>query len=376
MDVLDLTRRLIAFNTVNPPGNERPCALYLAGLLEEMGLEVRTYEFADTRTSLVATLGGGDARAPLVFTGHLDVVPLGGAAWSCDPFAAEISAGRVYGRGSCDMKGAVAAMVVATERLARESHLRAPLQLVITAGEERCCQGSQHLTAQANALGRAGAMVVGEPTGNRPCVAHKGCVRFAISTTGVTAHASMPEQGDNAIFKAAEAALALRSFEFGLAAHPLLGRPTLNVGTIAGGMNINSVPDAATLGVDIRTIADQDERELVARLRQSLGDAVTITRTEGAGAVASDPNDPWIQDTLDLLANVQGRRPDPQSAPYFTDAAYLKPALGDPPTLILGPGDTEMAHKTDEYCEIAKLEEAVEIYERIAQRWCADGGGC
>jgi succinyl-diaminopimelate desuccinylase len=370
MDVLDLTRRLVAFDTVNPPGDERDCALFLAGLLAEAGLSVRTYEFDDRRTSLVATLPGGDTRAPLVLTGHIDVVPLGAAAWSFDPFVAETGDGRVYGRGTCDMKGAVAAMVIAAQRLAREHRRCAPLQLVFTAGEERGCLGAQHLTEQPGALAGAGAMLVGEPTGNRPCIAHKGILRVAVSTAGITAHASMPELGDNAIFKAAEAALALRTFEFGVEPHPLLGRPTLNVGTIQGGLNINSVPDAATLGLDIRTVAAQDENDVLVRLRRHLGDDVAIARMEGAGAIASDPADPWVQSVLDILADIQGRRPQPQSAPYFTDAAYLKPALGEPPTLILGPGEAEVAHKTDEYCAIVKLEEAVEIYTRVAQAWC------
>lgn len=373
MDVLDLTRRLVAFDTVNPPGHERDCALFLAATLAEAGLTVHTHEFDDRRTSLVATLPGGDARLPLVLTGHLDVVPLGAAAWSFDPFVAEVADGRLYGRGTCDMKGAVAAMVVTALRLARETHRRAPLQLVLTAGEERGCHGARHLCAQPGALAGAGAMLVGEPTGNRPCVAHKGILRVAVAATGVTAHASMPELGDNAIFKAAAAALALRSFEFGVAPHPLLGRPTLNVGTIQGGLNINSVPDAATLGVDIRTVAGQDEADVLEGLRRHVGAEVTIERLDGAAAIASDPDDPWVQGVLDVLADVQGRRPEPQSAPYFTDAAFLKPALGEPPTLILGPGEAEVAHTTDEYCAIAKLEEAAEIYTRVALGWCMAG---
>lgn len=371
MDVLELTRRLVAFDTVNPPGNERECALYLAGLLGESGLSIHTHEFDEGRTTLVATLPGGDRRPPLILTGHLDVVPLGVAPWSFDPFVAEVADGRVYGRGTCDMKGAIAAMVVAAQRLARESRRHAPVQWILTAGEERGCHGAQHLTTQPGALPSAGAMLVGEPTGNRPCIAHKGILRVDVSTTGVTAHASMPELGDNAIFKAADAALALRAFEFGVPPHPLLGRPTLNVGTIRGGLNINSVPDAATIGVDIRTITGQNDDEILARLRAHLGSETTITPVEHGGAIASDPRDPWIEHVFGILTDVQGRRPEPQAAPYFTDAAFLKPATGEPPTIILGPGEAEMAHKTDEFCEIAKLEEALEIYWRVARDWTA-----
>ncbi|MBW2127010.1 MAG: peptidase dimerization domain-containing protein, partial [Deltaproteobacteria bacterium] len=129
-----------------------------------------------------------------------------------------------------------------------------PLCLVFTAGEETFCQGARHLAGVTGALPKAGAMVVCEPTSNRPLVGHRGAIHLEVQTKGISAHASMPELGENAIYKAAEAALKLRELDFGLPAHPLLGKPTLNVGTISGGVNINSIPDQATMGVDIRII--------------------------------------------------------------------------------------------------------------------------
>ncbi len=367
---LDLTRRLLAFDTINPPGNERPCALALAEFLEDAGLHVAAYDFEPGRTSLVATLHGDGSGAPIVLTGHLDTVPLGAAPWSCDPFAGEIGDGRIYGRGTCDMKGAVAAMAVATRRLAALHHRRADVRLVFTAGEERGCHGAQHLASLPGVLGAAGAMVVGEPTGNQAWIAHKGCLRFNLTARGVTAHASMPEQGDNAIHKAAAAVMALSRFEFGVEPHPLLGRPTLNIGTIAGGMNVNSVPDTTVVGLDIRTIPGLSDDHVHGKVHATVGDWAEVERVESGAAVESDPDDPWVQQTLDVLQELQGHRPRLGSAPYFTDAAFLKPALGDPPTLLFGPGDAEVAHKTDEYCDLAKLELAEEAYFEIIRRWC------
>lgn len=370
MDVISLTQHLLSFRTVNPPGDEHPCAADLAERLESAGLRVAMHELDVGRSSVVAVLPSRATRPAIAFTGHLDVVPLGATPWTVDPFGGEVRDGRLYGRGSADMKGAVAAMVVMAQRLAQNAQREADLQLIFTAGEERGCQGSQQLAMQPDALHPAGALVVGEPTGNQPLLGHKGCVRFELQARGVTAHASMPEEGDNAIFKAAEAALALRAFEFGIPAHPLLGRPTLNVGTFRGGMNINSVPDAATIGVDIRTVAGQDEDSLHRQLRDCVGPAIDIHRTEGAGAVLSDPADPWIAQVLETMADRHGSATRHGTAPYFTDAAFLKPALGEPPTLILGPGDAAMAHKTDEYCSVDMLRAAVEIYSEIAHRWC------
>lgn len=370
MDVISLTQHLLSFPTVNPPGDEHTCAADLAERLASVGFRVALHELDVARSSVVAVLPSRASRPAIAFTGHLDVVPLGAMPWTVDPFGGEVRHGRLYGRGSADMKGAVAAMVIMAQRMAQYAQREADLQLIFTAGEERGCQGSQQLAMQPGALQPAGALVVGEPTGNRPLLGHKGCVRFELRARGVTAHASMPEEGDNAIFKAAEAVLALRAFEFGIPEHPLLGRPTLNVGTFRGGMNINSVPDAATIGVDIRTVAGQDVLALQRQLRGCVGPAIEIQRTEGAGAVLSDPADPWIAQVLETVSARHGSATRHGAAPYFTDAAYLKPALGDPPTLILGPGDAAMAHKTDEYCSIDKLEASVEIYTEVARRWC------
>lgn len=369
LDVIELTRRLVRFETVNPPGHERDCARYVAELLVPLGFQVTLHEFAEQRTTLVAEIAG--SGAPVCFTGHFDVVPLGAAPWSVEPFAGEVANGRLYGRGSADMKGGLAAMMVAAERWLPHRRSNAPgLLLVFTAGEETFGDGARQL-AQAAVLPRAAALVVGEPTGNVPFVAHKGCARFRLRTHGITAHASTPERGDNAIFKAAEAVLQLRALELGVPAHPVLGRPTLNVGTIAGGMNLNSVPDAATIGVDIRTIAGQDAESVAALLRQAVGEEVEITTLEAGEGIATDPDDPFIVRVFATVAAVTGMRPDAAAAPYFTDAAFLKPALASPPTVILGPGEVAQAHVTDEYCELAKLEQAVEIYRRIL----ADGEG-
>ena len=160
---LDLTRSLLAFNTINPPGQEQESAKYLSSLLESTGFQIRCYEFAPQRTTVIARLSGESDCPPLCFTGHVDTVPLGATQWHKDPFAGEIEGDKVYGRGSTDMKSGVAAMVIAAMRLAQRPTMKAGLTLVLTAGEETCCQGAYHLASLDNVLGRAGAIVVGEP---------------------------------------------------------------------------------------------------------------------------------------------------------------------------------------------------------------------
>ena len=367
---LSLTRDLLAFNTINPPGQEQECAHYLGALLESVGFQVRCYEFAPQRTTVVARLSGVSDRLPLCLTGHIDTVPLGATAWSQDPFAGEIASDKIYGRGSTDMKSGVAAMVVAAMQLGQLPSPKAGLTLILTAGEETCCQGAYHLASLDNVLSEAGAIVVGEPTANYPWIGHKGAVRFEIRTKGITAHASMPEQGVNAVYKAALAILQLREFDFQVAPHAIFGKPTLNVGTISGGLNINSVPDRCVIGVDIRTIPGQNHAEIREQLQDFLGSEVAIELLNQAQSIATDETNEWIQSVFRIVEPYLKTRPVAKGATFFTDASVLTPAFGHPPTIILGPGEPEMAHKTDEFCYISKLEEGVEIYTKIAEEWC------
>src|SRR5919197_1915068 len=231
------------------------------------------HEFAPRRASVWARIDGGGP--PLCFAGHTDTVPLGNAAWSRDPFAGEVDGKRLYGRGASDMKSGVAAMVAAALEIARLPR-KAGLRLAIVTGEETGCDGSAHL-ARTVELGRAGALVVGEPTGNRPVIGHKGALWLRGRTRGVTAHGSMPQEGVSALYTAARAALKLEAFRFEMPADPLLGSPTLNVGTLSSGLNINSVPDEAVMGIDIRTIPAQRHADVRAQLEQILGPEVELT---------------------------------------------------------------------------------------------------
>lgn len=370
-DPVALTQALLRLDTVNPPGQEDRCAELLADLLSDAGFACERHAFAPRRTSLVARIGRG---LPLAFTGHLDVVPLGNAPWRHDPFGAEIVDGRLYGRGASDMKGGVAAMACAA--LAQADRLRAGAgaTLIFTAGEETGCEGAFAMARDpraADLLGRAGALVVAEPTANRPLLGHKGAFWLQAQARGVTAHGSMPEQGDNAIYKLAEAALALRDFRFDGAPHALMGAPTLNVGTVRGGLNINSVPDAAELTIDIRTVAGQDHAAVLRCLCHRLGGHIGLRALLDVAPVYTPPDHPWMRQVLALCAARSGRPVAEAAAPYFTDAGALVAPLGGPPTVILGPGEPTMAHQTDEFCELAQIHEATALYEALLVDWCA-----
>ncbi len=370
INAIELTKQLVRMNTINPPGDEEHCARHLGVLLENAGFKVTYHPLSSKRASLVATIGGSSEKAPLCFTGHIDTVPLGAAKWKMDPVTADTDAGKLYGRGTSDMKSGVAAFVTACVNLSGKLQRSPGLELVITAGEETGCQGAFHLSQKSGALGRAGAVVVGEPSSNYPFVGHKGAFWLNARTRGVTAHGSMPEKGVNAVFKAARAVAVLEKFRFSNPPHPLMGQATLNVGTIRGGLNINSVPDEAVIGIDIRTVPSVRHAQLKAELERQLGADVELETLLDLESVFSAPEDPWIQEVFEVMRTILGSPPEPRAATYFTDAAALNLVYGTPPTIILGPGEALLAHQTDEYCVVERVAESVGAYEEIARRWC------
>ena len=369
-DPLVLTRELLHFDTINPPGQEEPCAHHLGVLLEAAGYRVTYHALGTGRANLVATIGGDADIAPLVFTGHIDIVPLGAAPWTRDPFAGETDGGRVYGRGSSDMKSGVAAFVSAAIEMAPKLARSPGITLVITAGEETGCMGAYDLVTKPGALGRAGAIVVAEPTGNYPFIGHRGAYWVQAKTHGVTAHGSMPEKGVNAVYKAACAVTCLEHFHFSNPPHSMMGQGTMNVGTIRGGLNINSVPDEAVIGIDMRTVPTQTHARIREELVAALGPEVELDTMLSVESVYTEPEQAWVQSVFDVMQPILGSRPEPRTATYFTDAAVLKPAYGNPPTIILGPGEPQMAHQTDEYCIAERVLESRAAFVELIRQWC------
>lgn len=364
-DVISLTRKLISFDTINPPGYENRIAVFLGKLLAENGFEVRYIPFEDNRSHVIAEKGCSEDMPAIVFTGHLDTVPLGAKEWTLDPFTGIVQDGKIFGRGSSDMKSGLAAMVVALISASEYRSKKAGIRLILTSGEELGCQGAKSLVSNYFALGNARGIIVGEPTSNIPAIGHKGGLYLNLTTEGVTAHSSMPHLGVNAIYKAARAISKIEKFDFNVEKDPLLGFPTINVGEVYGGMNINSVPDHAGFTIDVRTTTKIDHQILLRRLQKELGEEVSIKVIADLLAVASKENDPFVQMVYSACGAASADEGFPKTLPYLTDASVLQPFYGGIPTIILGPGQPEMAHQTDEFCYIEKLEQAVEIYKNI-----------
>jgi succinyl-diaminopimelate desuccinylase len=370
---LQLTRDLLRFNTINPPGAERACARHLGKMLEDAGFRVAYHEFEETRTSVIAEIGGKHDKAPICFTGHIDTVPLGAAPWTRDAFAGETDGDKLFGRGSSDMKSGIAAFVIAAQRLASRLHDSPGVVMVLTAGEEVGCEGAKYL-AERKLLDRAGAIVIAEPTDNYPYIGHKGLCWFEVETKGKTAHGSMPEQGENAILKLANCIHCLKGFKFGVESHPVMGHPTMNVGTIAGGLNTNSVPDSARMTLDLRTVPGIDHGELKRSIESLLGPDASVRKIVETPPLYTEPDNEWVQSVFELCQDYVGSKPTPKTIMFSTDGADLKRGYtrgsDGPPAVILGPGESTQAHQTDEWCSVHRLEQSVDMFERIMKQWC------
>jgi succinyl-diaminopimelate desuccinylase len=180
----------------------------------------------------------------------------------------------------------------------------------------------------------------------------------------------MPELGINAVYSGARLVTKLEEFGFNSRPHPGLGSPSLNVGRFAGGLNINSVPDRAEIEIDIRTVPGMDSSRLTEALTSYLHPEMsTLEQRLDLAPVWTDPQAPWVQAVIQIANKTAQATTELRGAPYFTDASVLKSAYHGAPAVILGPGEQDMAHKTDEYCFIDRIEQSVGIYTEVIRDW-------
>ncbi|MDR1857820.1 MAG: M20 family metallopeptidase [Desulfovibrio sp.] len=366
---VDLAARLVRMCTTVDGREDEPLAL-LAGMLEKAGFVCETDSYDPTepkRQSLVARLCPGDDRPSLYFGGHIDTVPFGAGKWKKDPLCGEVVDGMLHGRGATDMKGGVAATVCACIAMAPKLKGR-DLVLHVYGSEERGCQGSLHVSAQPKFFGHAAAGVIAEPTELVPLVGHKGALWLTLRTKGKSAHASMPDKGDNALLKLMHAVRNLPTY-VPKGTHPLLGGNTAAITTLHAGINTNSIPEEAVLTVDMRTIPGQDHKAIVAEVREIVGPDVEIEVSYDAIPVWTDPDDPWCKAARERTNALAGNSPEVRAAAFFTDAASVRRAFPDMPLLVLGPGLARMCHVTDEVCPVDQIVMARKIYEALIEDW-------
>jgi len=366
-DVVTLARTLIQFDTTNPPGNEGDLARFAGGYLEGLGLQVSLHDVGAGRLAVVARLPG-DLEGVLAFNGHSDVVP-GGSGWTTPPFRPEVRDGRLYGRGSTDMKGGIAAMMVAASRLIQvPASQRATVEIHIVPDEEDKGLGTRYLVNRG--LVAADAAIVGEPTGLQVQVAHKGILWVKATFQGKSAHASMPERGVNAIYKASSAIERLKSemaSRLARTSHPLLGSPSVSVGVITGGTRVNTVPDSCEVWIDRRLVPGEDASSSIQEINEVLSpDSLEMDNLEEPMEVSE--SEPIVTLARECTRAVTGEDRGIAGFPGATDARFYVNDAGVP-TILLGPGSMSQAHAADEWVPVEDLEKAASIYLEIARNF-------
>lgn len=372
-ELVELTQSLIRLDTINPPGNERAVAQLLLDRALAWGLDGEIVELSQNRANLHLRLPGSDGadQPALMYCGHFDTVPLGGAPWTHGAHSGYLSPeGVLWGRGAVDMKGGVAAMLCGMAALARRSaRLPAEIRFLGTIGEEVDCAGAR-AALEAGAMDGVGRLVIAEPTDMELVVAHKGALFLELTARGRSAHASMPEQGVNAISHMMRLLSRIEHLDFGVGEYPLLGRPTVSVGTITGGSVVNVVPDRCVARVDLRTTPAVDHVALLDALARMV-DAHSVDGVELEMCVTGDyppvgtaPDDPLVTAADRVLRALGDGAPRRTAVSYFSDGSILQPPTGLP-TLLCGPGDPTLAHQTDERVEVAQLVQAARFFAEL-----------
>jgi acetylornithine deacetylase/succinyl-diaminopimelate desuccinylase-like protein len=392
---------LVRIPSVNPMGRpvsgdiyyEHRITGYLESLFRDLNLPFERHPVAPLRDNLITRVEG---EVPperggkiIMLEAHQDTVPVDGM--TIEPFDPRQEGGRIYGRGSCDIKGGMAAMIIAIARLAKEKPPGRPtVVMACTINEEYGFTGATHWAATysgerpnsgrgpelAPAAGRSelltrvpDATIVAEPTKLNVVVAHKGSARWRCSTRGIATHSSQPQLGDNALYHMARVLTVLEKYASdivpNLASHALCGRPTLSVGVISGGISVNTVPDNCTIEIDRRVLPVEEPQtafdHCVEYLQSQLGPKIPVIHDEPYLMTRglADTHNGELAERLGAAARKHGGPGEPIGVPFGTDAPHF--AATGCPTVVFGPGSIDQAHTADEWIDIEQLRAAAEI---------------
>jgi acetylornithine deacetylase/succinyl-diaminopimelate desuccinylase family protein len=377
LETTRLLRDLVRLPSINPMGRavsgaeyfEHRVTAYLEDFFRGLGVPYERQTVAPLRDNIVARFASPGARRTLLLEVHQDTVPV--ENMTIEPFAGYIEGDRLYGRGACDVKGGMAAMLAAFARVTRETPAGAcNLILACTVDEEHTFLGVQRLVREGL---QADMAVVSEPTQLKIVNAHKGLVRGDVTTHGRACHSSAPEQGHNAIYAMGDLLRCIERYAARLAASgrdARLGGPTISVGLIEGGSSVNIVPDRCRIEVDRRLIPGEEPRAAWEAFRQFL-------ERDKNNDVSFDCSEPWLsapplcpqgsESLIDELGSILTKycgKHEVIAVPYGTDAAAI--AAAGIPAVVFGPGDIARAHTCDEWIPLDEVEQASEILFRLA----------
>lgn len=367
-DVIPILKKLIRINTVNPPGFTSEAIKYLTDYFNEIGIETRIQEYGEKRANIIAEYGEGEKT--IILTGHLDTVPAGDESkWKFPPFSGTEQDGKIYGRGSTDMKGAIAAYV-AVMTLLKKSNVKLNKKIIFlgTSDEELNMDGSLFAKNKGIMKG-CEFVVIGEPTELKIGVAEKGTLWIKIKIEGKSAHGSTPHLGISAIEAAVELIPKLKeilpTFE-----HNILGKSTLNIGKITGGTVVNVVPELCEIECDFRLVAAELRDEIKEKFNEVLNKFNQENEARASFTIAHELPAIEMKEDSAFLDDLKNRAKEAGAEEiigvnYGTDGAMLVPDYGTP-FVIMGPGKLDQLHVTNEYTEIDEvITYANIVYEAI-----------
>jgi succinyl-diaminopimelate desuccinylase len=388
-EVVDFTCQLLRIPSVVrariEDGNEEKVALFIAGKLKELGLAVTVDFVAPHRPNIVAVCHGKKPGKCLLLEGHTDVVTEGAAEdWEYPPFAAHVGAGRIHGRGACDTKGNVAAMIMAVKAIVESGvEFSGKIILCFPVDEEGLMQGIKHFIRQGGADGVDGAIIC-EPEENNLCITQKGAMRVVIKTQGKMAHGCMPLAGINPITRLAKVITALDEFEerekARLGRHPLLGYPSITPTIIAaplqGEPQINVMPKEAMAAFDIRTVPGQEHQAIteeiytIFRALQEVDDRfeATLEVLEERPWTQTAKEDPVVVAVAQAYEILTGKAVIYNGVPGATDGTFLS-SWKNVPVVTIGAGNRLIPHQKDEYVDVAELVETTKLFASAALRF-------
>jgi succinyl-diaminopimelate desuccinylase len=367
----ELLKKLIQAETTAENG-ELAAAEVISDEFNRSGINSRIDNWDQIRANITTHVESAGQRAGLLFACHLDVVGPGEAAWKNPAFTAIERDGRIYGRGAVDMKGGTTAAITAIRQIVDSGvKLKGDIVFSSVAGEETDSAGAQRFVNDKDRLvklapqGLAG-VIIPEPTYFEIITAHRGMLWLQISTIGKAAHSSVPHLGVNAIGSMRLILNELENYEIQAGPHELLGTCSMSVNTIAGGKAMNVVPDKCSIGIDFRTLPQQNHDEIIADLQKIFANIKTenenfdakVSVLRQVQSLETNKNSEFVK-TLCSVVGID----ETKAIGYTTDGPYFA-SLGSP-VVIFGPGKPHLCHKPDEYIDISDLEKGVECYKNI-----------
>lgn len=380
--LVEFTRDLVRIRSVHEPDlgrGEAEAAAFVAAKMREFGWLPEITEVAAGRPNVIAVVDGGSGPGPtLAFEGHTDVVTEGDlGSWTVDPYGAELRDGRIYGRGSADMKSGVAAMIYAVRALELAGPFPGRVMVCVLVDEEGLMLGSKHFAASDAARDVDGAIVC-EPEGGEVCVAAKGAIRLRVDFIGKMAHGAMPQHARNPVATAGSFVVALAEYQkqvqSGVGSHEHLGLPYLTPTVLTAGSagQINVIPAVASVHVDVRTVPAIDHETLTADITRLAEAAGAVDGVRAAVCVVDDRPSVEISATDAVVValaaaheTVTGRPARYGGVPGATDGTILTRDAGIP-TVVYGPGGKWIAHQADEFVEVADVIRCARVYAHAA----------